>query len=190
LCQSKPPHQQFLFCVYVHIVDSPANNVPEPKPVVASFCFSGVLVPAWLSRSVRRTHTMTNREWIHFMSGLLDSVERELHPDAPTEDREALQAFRGRLERKRVTEARKPYERKIDSLVESRPYLFAAAHRHIGKILPPAVERAASTLKRARDLLDRAPNKSPEPTAVAAVSNSRSRRLAKVASRRWLSFFR
>ena len=25
---------------------------PEPKPVVASFCFSGVLVPAWLSRSV------------------------------------------------------------------------------------------------------------------------------------------
>jgi len=133
---------------------------------------------------------MTNREWKHFMSGLLDSVERELHPDAPTEDREALRAFRGRLERKRVTEPRKPYERKIDKLVESRPYLFAAAHRHIGKILPQTVERAASTMKRARDLLDRAPNKSPEPTAVGAVSNPRSRRLAKVASRRWLSFFR
>src|ERR1017187_583949 len=128
---------------------------------------------------------MTNREWKHFMSGLLDSVERELHPDAPTEDREALRAFRGRLERKRVTEARKPYERKIDRLVESRPYLFAAAHRHIGKILPPAVEQAASDMNGARTLLDRAPNKSPEPTAVAAVSKSRSRRSAKVASRRW-----
>src|ERR1035437_9501985 len=103
---------------------------------------------------------MTNREWKHFMSGLLDSVERELHPDAPTEGREALRAFRGQLERKRVTEARKPYERKIDRLVESRPYLFAAAHRHIGKILPLAVEQAASTMKRARDLLDRALNKS------------------------------
>ena len=54
------------------------------------------------------------------MSGLLDSVERELHPDAPTADREALRAFRSRLDRKRVTEARKPYERKIDRLVESR----------------------------------------------------------------------
>jgi len=105
------------------------------------------------------------------MSGLLDAVERELHPDAPTEDREALRALRSRLERKRVTEARKPYERKIDRLVESRPYLFAAAHRHIGKILPPAVERAASTLKRARALLDRAPNKSLQATAAAPSSS-------------------
>ena len=120
------------------------------------------------------------------MSGLLDAIERELHPDAPTEDREALRAFRRRFERKRVTEARKPYERKIDRLVESRPYLFAAAHRHIGKILPPAVEQAASAMKRARDLLDRAP-KSPEPTAVGAVSSAIA---VHVASRRWLSFFR
>jgi prephenate dehydrogenase len=99
---------------------------------------------------------MTNREWKHFASGLLDALEWELHPDAPTEDREALRALRSSLERKRITETRKPYERKIDRLVESRPYLFAATHRHIGKILPPAVEQAASTLKKARDLLDRA----------------------------------
>jgi hypothetical protein len=96
---------------------------------------------------------MTNREWKHFISDLLDAVERELHPDTPTEDREALRAMRSILDRKRITEARKPYERKIDRLIESRPYLFAAAHRHIGKVLPPAVEQAASTLKRARDLL-------------------------------------
>jgi hypothetical protein len=109
---------------------------------------------------IKAEGTMTNREWKNFTNGLLDSIERELHPDAPTEDREALRALRSSLERKRVTEARKPYERKIDRLVDSRPYLFAAAHRHIGKILPQTVERAASTLKKARDLLDRAPNQS------------------------------
>ena len=125
---------------------------------------------AFYVRRIR--HTMTNREWTDFMSGLLDAIERELHPDAPTEDREALRAFRSRFERKRVTEARKPYERKIDRLVESRPFLFAAAHRHIGKILPPAVEQAASAMKRARALLDRAPNQSPEPTAVTAGSSA------------------
>ena len=114
---------------------------------------------------------MTNREWKHFTNGLLDGLERELHPDAPTEDREALRALRSSLERKRVTEARKPYERKIDRLVGSRPYVFAAAHRHIGKVLPPVVEQAASTMKRARGLLDRAPNKSQEPTAVTAGSS-------------------
>jgi len=97
--------------------------------------------------------TMTNREWKHFMSGMLDAVERELHPDAPAHDRKALQALRSSLERKRVTEARKPYEQKFDRLVDSRPYLFTAAHRHIGKIMPPAVEQAASALKKARDLL-------------------------------------
>jgi hypothetical protein len=130
---------------------------------------------------------MTNREWKLFMNGLLDSVERELHPDTPTEDREALRAFRGRLERKRITEARKPYERKIDRLVESRPYLLAASHRYIGKVLPPLVEQSASLLKRARDLLDRAPNKTPEPTADGVVSSAIA---VHVASRRWLSFFR
>ena len=92
------------------------------------------------------------------MSGLLDALERELHPDAPAEDREALQALRSSLARKRVTEPRKPYERKIDRLVESRPYFLAASHRHVGKVLPPLVEQSASLLKKARDLLDRAPN--------------------------------
>jgi hypothetical protein len=106
------------------------------------------------------------------MSDLLDAVERELHPDAPTEDREALLALRSSLEQKRVTEARKPFERKIDRLVETRPYLWAAAHRHIGKVAPPLMERAAATLKRARDLLERAPNKSLEPTPVGAVSSA------------------
>jgi hypothetical protein len=101
---------------------------------------------------------MTNAEWKQCIVGLLDGVERELHADAPTEDKVALQAMRSRLEKKRIAEARKPYERKIDSLIESRPYLFAAAHRHIGKVLPPAVEQAASMMKRARHLLDRAPN--------------------------------
>ena len=101
---------------------------------------------------------MTNAEWKQCIVGLLDGVERELHADAPTEDKEALQAIRSRLEKKRTTEARKPFEKKIDSLIENRPYLFAAAHRHIGKVLPPAVEQAASLMKRARDLLDRAPN--------------------------------
>jgi hypothetical protein len=115
---------------------------------------------------------MTNREWKDFTSGLIDALERELHPDAPAKDREALQALRSSLARKRVTEARKPYERKIDRVVKSRPYLFAAMHRHIGKILPQAVEQAASAMKRARDLLDRAPNKSPEPTAVTAGSSA------------------
>jgi prephenate dehydrogenase len=110
---------------------------------------------------------MTFREWKHFTSELLDSVERELHPDAPAEDRDALQTLRSSLERRRVTQARKPFERKIDRLIESRPYLFAAAHRHIGKILPQAVEQAASTMKRARDLLDRAPNTALEPTPTA-----------------------
>jgi hypothetical protein len=40
---------------------------------------------------------------------------------------------------------------------------LAASHRYIGKVLPPLVEQSASLLKRARDLLDRAPNKTPEP---------------------------
>jgi hypothetical protein len=102
---------------------------------------------------------MTNAAWKKFMVSLLDAVERELHADAPAEDKDALQAMRSCLEKKRITEARKPFERKIDRLIESRPYLFAAAHRHIGKILPPAVELAASTMKRARELLDRASNK-------------------------------
>ena len=119
---------------------------------------------------------MTNREWKDFMSGAGDSLERELHPDAPTEDREVLRAFRGQLERKRVTEARKPFERKIDKLVKTRPYLWAAAHRHIGKVAPPLVERAAATLKRARDLLDRAPNTALEPTPVTPVSPLRGSR--------------
>lgn len=102
---------------------------------------------------------MTNAEWKQCIVGLLEGVERELHADAPTEDKDALQAMRSRLEKKRIAEARKPFERKIDRLIESRPYLLAAAHRHIGKVLPPVVEQAASMMKRARDLLDRAPNK-------------------------------
>ena len=106
---------------------------------------------------------MTNEAWKQCIVGLLDGVERELHADAPAEDKDALKAMRSGLEKKRITEARKPFERKIDRLIESRPYLFAAAHRHIGKVLPPMVEQAASTMKRAKDLLDRAPNKSPEP---------------------------
>ena len=96
---------------------------------------------------------MTNAEWKRCITGFLDGIEHELHPDSPTEDREALQALRSSLERKRITEARKPYERKIDKLIEGRPYLFAAAHRHIGKSLPPLVERSVSSLKKARDLL-------------------------------------
>ena len=99
---------------------------------------------------------MTNAAWKQCVFGLLDGVERELHADAPTEDKNALQAIRSSLEKKRMTEARKPFERKIDRLIESRPYLFAAAHRHIGKVLPPAVERAASSMSRARNLLNRA----------------------------------
>ena len=96
---------------------------------------------------------MTNREWKQFIGGLLDSIELELHPAAPTEDRVALRAMRSRLEKKPVTEARKPYERKIDRLIKRRPYLFAAAHRHIGKALPSAVEKAITSLKKARDFL-------------------------------------
>ena len=103
---------------------------------------------------------MTHPEWKQLTIGLLDGIERELHADTPAEDRSALRSLRSSFERKRVTEARKPYERKAERLVDSRPYLFAAMHRHIGKILPAAVEQAASTMKRARDLLDRAPNKS------------------------------
>ena len=99
------------------------------------------------------------------MVGLLDGVERELHANRLTEDKDALQAMRSLLEKKRITESRKPFERKIDRLIESRPYLFAAAHRHIGKVLPPLVEQAASTLKRARDLLGRSRNeRSRQPT--------------------------
>ena len=137
----------------------------------------------------KKTHhsPMTNAAWKQCIVGFLDGVRRELHTDTPTEDKDALQAMRSRLEKKRITEARKPFERKIDRLIESRPYLFAAAHRHIGKVLPPLVEQAASTMKRARDLLDRAPNKSPEPTAVGAFSSAIA---VHVTSRRWLSFFR
>jgi hypothetical protein len=90
-----------------------------------------------------------------------------LHSDAPAEDKDALKSVRSLLEKKRITEARKPFERKIDRLLESRPYLFAAAHRHIGRVLPQAVELTASTMKRARDLLDNA-----------AQPNRRSRRRA------------
>jgi len=101
---------------------------------------------------------MTHPEWKRCMIDLLDGIERELDTDTPAEDRSELRSLRSSFERKRVTEARKPYERKAERLVDSRPYLFAAMHRHIGKILPAAVEQAASTMKRARDLLDRAPN--------------------------------
>src|SRR5437868_14219170 len=101
---------------------------------------------------------MTFREWKHFIGEVLDSIERELHPDAPAEDRDALRVLRSSLEHRRVTQARKPFERKIDRLIGGRPYLFAAAHRHIGKILPPALELAAATIKRAKAILERAPN--------------------------------
>jgi len=110
---------------------------------------------------------MTNAAWKQCIIGFLDGVERDLHADAPAEDKVALQALRSRLEKKRITEARKPYERKIDALIDSRPYLFAAAHRHLGKVVPVAVERAAASLKKARDLLGRVPNKSLQPTATA-----------------------
>lgn len=99
---------------------------------------------------------MTNAAWKQCIVGLLDGVERELHANAPNEDRDALQAKRSHVERKRITEARKPFERKIERLIASRPYLFAAAHRHIGKVLPPIVEQAACAVKRARDLVNRA----------------------------------
>jgi hypothetical protein len=111
---------------------------------------------------------MTNAAWKQCIVGLLDGVERELHADASAEDKDALKAMGSLLERKRITEARKPFERKIDRFIESRPYLFAASHRHVGKVLPSIVEHAASTMKRAKDLLDRASNLSPEQSAVAA----------------------
>jgi hypothetical protein len=101
----------------------------------------------------KRPAPMKSAEWKQCVVGFLDAVERELHSDAPNEDREALQTMRSLLKRKRNSEARKPFERKIDKLIQNSPYLFAAAHRHIGKVLPPAVEQAASTLKRAKDLL-------------------------------------
>jgi hypothetical protein len=118
------------------------------------------------------------------MGELLDAVERQLSPDAPAEDREALQALRSGLQRRQVTQPRKPFERKVDRVIEARPYLFAAAHRHIGKILPQAVEEAAASLKRARDLLDRAPNNSIQRTRAsrsALALLAAQRRLARVA---------
>jgi hypothetical protein len=101
---------------------------------------------------------MTFREWKHFIGETLDSVARELHSDTPAEDRIALQALRSSLDRVRITQARKLFELEVDRLIETRPHLHAAAHRYIGKILPPALEEAASALDRALALLERAPN--------------------------------
>jgi hypothetical protein len=96
---------------------------------------------------------MTNAEWKQCLCGFLDDVERELRSDTPIEDRNALGAMRRRIRAKRITRPRKPYENEVDALVESRAHLREAAHRHMGKVVPAAIERATSALLRAVDIL-------------------------------------
>jgi hypothetical protein len=107
------------------------------------------------------------------MSGLLDGIERELPPAVPAETKAALQTFRSRLEWKHVTRKRKRFERKLEACLQSSLFLRAASWRHIAKVLPPIVERAAATLEQARLLLARyAPNNSLQATRDGALSSA------------------
>ena len=91
---------------------------------------------------------MTNQEWKQFIGDILDSVERELLPSTPVEDQTALQAFRARVRLKRVTEARKPFERELDGLIDGRSSLQAAAQRYLDKAVPRVLEDTVATLKK------------------------------------------
>ena len=83
---------------------------------------------------------MTHPEWKRCMSGLLDGVESELRADASREDRAVLAVLRYRLSSKRVTEARKSYEEKIESVLQSRSSLQTAATIYLSRSAYTALE--------------------------------------------------
>ena len=90
------------------------------------------------------------------MLNLVDGVAHELRPATYARNKPALDEFRERLKRKRITPSRKSFERELEAHIEGSPVLLAAARRHINKVAPPLIHAAEDMLRRANDILARA----------------------------------
>jgi hypothetical protein len=88
------------------------------------------------------------------MGDLIDAVERELRPAAPTKITAALGRFRKRLA---ARPSRRSFERDLEAFLQSSSRLRAAAERHIDKIAPQIIQAATATMLRALATLAHAP---------------------------------
>lgn len=92
-------------------------------------------------------------DWKRCLEDLLDGVAREIRTTARTETKIALRRFRARLDKITVAREREQFERELGNFLQSEPCLRDAGTRYIRKKLPPIVEAAVATLKRAQRVL-------------------------------------
>jgi hypothetical protein len=92
---------------------------------------------------------MTILEWQALMKELLDGVQRELGSRISRKAKDALDAFRKRLDETPGSRRRKRFEQELEAFLQSKRALRAATERYLCKRISPAIEAALAALKRA-----------------------------------------
>ena len=96
---------------------------------------------------------MNAREWKHGLLDLIDGVEQHVCASAPKSATTRLRQFRVLLPRARTPAARRLYERKLETFLQSAPYLRRAARRHLTPKAAAALKRSGKALEQADRLL-------------------------------------
>jgi hypothetical protein len=95
-------------------------------------------------------------QWKDWMRDFVDGIERELRPSCPLKSRTDLGEFRGRLDTKRVRGGHKRFERELEELLQSDPFLRRATERYFAREVPAALEAALVVLEQAKVVLAKA----------------------------------
>ena len=93
---------------------------------------------------------MKTAAWKKYVRGLIDNVERELRPSTPAKSRVALNDFRIRINRDHVKRRRKRFQNDLDKLLETEPFLYAAANRFMKKLMRETTKKLKVSLKSIR----------------------------------------
>jgi hypothetical protein len=77
---------------------------------------------------------MNARQWKATMADLLKGVEANLRTSAPASVQTRLRDFRKQLAAVRTTESRARFERRLETYLQSAPYLRGAVRRYIAML--------------------------------------------------------
>jgi hypothetical protein len=105
---------------------------------------------------------LTTKQWKRCFSDTLIGVEAELDPTAPSSARTILHGFHHRMNKAHTQELRALFEKDLDAFLESEEYLKVAAGRYIVKKMVPALDKATTTMRKAKALLAKYKKQPPE----------------------------
>jgi hypothetical protein len=83
---------------------------------------------------------MKSSEWKNFTIGLLDDLEKQLSFSTPKATRLKLAELRESINKITTARKRKSWERRMDRLYESSPFIKAASRRLIGLRMDAALD--------------------------------------------------